>query len=65
MKGNFEDYLNTKFNWSKDFIDHLQEWTRFEDQTLGCSNDGFGEIMGPVFSYPKNAIEYVPGDVCS
>jgi len=62
---NFEGYLNTKFSWSNEFIEHLQERARFGDQTYSCISKSFEETTGLVFSYPKNVVEYVRGDYCS
>jgi len=65
LKGtNFEDYLNTNFSWSNEFIKQLQERAQFGDQTYGCINKRFEKTKGVLFSHPKNVSEYVPGDYC-
>jgi len=64
LRGNLEDSLNTKFNWSDKFIQQFQQRKRTEDQIVGCRSKINEEIDGVKFTHPKTIAEFVPKQKC-
>jgi hypothetical protein len=58
LAGDWEDVLNTKFNWTPGFIEQLKEKSKFEDKEYFCGQDN-GIAKYPVFDK-----EYAPEDKC-
>jgi hypothetical protein len=58
LAGDFEEVLNTKFNWTTGFIDELRKKSKFADQLFQC-----GEMEG-IVKYPVFDKEYAPVDKC-
>jgi len=62
LRGNLEDSLNTKLNWTNEFIEQFQLKKRTEDQMVGCGFGANDQIND--FSPIKSLIEYRPKETC-
>jgi len=65
LRGNLLDWLNHKFNWTKEFIGEFQARKRTEDQVTQCLLTRSGETKEAIFSPPKHVVEYFPEDTCN
>jgi len=64
LRGNLEDSLNTKFNWSDEFIEQFQLRKRTEDQIVGCRSKTNEEVDGTMFAHSKTIVEFAPKQKC-
>jgi len=63
LAGDYEESLNTKFNWTEAFVKEFEEKHRFDVHTSVCRSTSGGLGAGPV-QFPSNFVEYIPEDQC-
>jgi len=64
LMGNLEDSLNTKFNWTNEFIEQFQLRKRTEDQMVGCGFGANDMAQMKDFSPIKSFIGYRLKETC-